>query len=782
MGKRRTEMEHKMRPFEDDDDEDEVEEEVERVTKVKIFFLFKYSFIRSFSIKEPLTEEQISNIKARKKIVAKRRITSTTASTTDSTENIDKPSVFTGFKGFSSFKSAEPVAEKKEISKINGDNKPLVTSFLTTQPITTTPMFTSTIATGVSAKPSSQTGTFSALKTTTDTTESSKNIGEVELRFMNGLNDLYERCYGKMKKEFKIPSDSSIESISDPEAKYAYLLGELNKYCSKWISKHVEENPMIVLTPVFVDYFNYLIQLEKQFFPNTFKKLDEKVINGNGVAYQNGHKDETTSKETVELTASSKKFADMVSSQPMTPINLGAFVSPSVVASSTSTSTAPFSFKPLENVKPSTTPGEQNEPAKPTEIPTSTFMPKSSQPETQAAKAGLFQFSSTISTPLTSSLADKEKTATISTLNDKKNQAETTQTPSLFSFSASKPSEEKPSEIAPTKPAGETKSLFSFGSITPASEEVKSSSESVFKFGSAAVSTTTPKPTASETVTKPSIFASLNTQQTTTPSFKFGSTPAETSTEKKPTEIEQKPSIFFSLLNKPATDSAKEEGTSQIFKPFAGFGQIATSTTSPQTTTTTTTSTTPSIFSSIKTDQPSTTPFFNLSNVKPGGLFSSGIGEFGKFGGGGGASHSAEGGEGAGEETEEPYEPPKPETVEAKEDGSVFQKRIKLFYFNEKEKKFSDRGIGNLFIKPINDGEKTQLIVRADTTLANILLNVKLDKVFPVSKEGAKDVSYICIPNPKIPGISDAPCKFLFKVKTPEDASELFEKLNEYKK
>lgn len=109
--------------------------------------------------------------------------------------------------------------------------------------------------------------------------------------------------------------------------------------------------------------------------------------------------------------------------------------------------------------------------------------------------------------------------------------------------------------------------------------------------------------------------------------------------------------------------------------------------------------------------------------------------------------------------------------------------RIKLFYFNEKEKKFTDRGIGNLFIKPTNDGESTQLIVRADNKLANILLNVKLSKSLPVSKAGAKDVSYLCLPNPPIPNVeSNVPCKFLFRVKTEEDAQELLDKLNEYKK
>ena len=109
--------------------------------------------------------------------------------------------------------------------------------------------------------------------------------------------------------------------------------------------------------------------------------------------------------------------------------------------------------------------------------------------------------------------------------------------------------------------------------------------------------------------------------------------------------------------------------------------------------------------------------------------------------------------------------------------------RIKLFYFNEKESKFCDRGIGNLYVKPLNNGDSTQLIVRADNSLANILLNVKLNKVLPISKIGAKDVSYLCIPNPPIPNVdAKLPCKFLFKVKTEDDAVELLDKLNELKR
>ena len=210
-----------------------------------------------------------------------------------------------------------------------------------------------------------------------------------------------------------------------------------------------------------------------------------------------------------------------------------------------------------------------------------------------------------------------------------------------------------------------------------------------------------------------------------------------------------------------------------MFKPFTGFDAFKSS------------ANTPTVFSQpTTTGAPATTPFFsfNSSSNKPFGTsaFGSGDGSSGIFGS---AAPAASGG-GEGEGDEEPYEPPKPESSDFKEEGSVLTKRVKLFYYNEKEKKYTDRGIGNLFIKPIDDAAKAaQLIIRADNTLGTILLNVKLNKMFPVAKEGKNNVSYLCVPNPPIPNVNEtAPCKFLFKVKTDEDATELHDKLNEYKK
>lgn len=92
---------------------------------------------------------------------------------------------------------------------------------------------------------------------------------------------------------------------------------------------------------------------------------------------------------------------------------------------------------------------------------------------------------------------------------------------------------------------------------------------------------------------------------------------------------------------------------------------------------------------------------------------------------------------------EEGYEPPKPERVEQVEEdafysiryGCVFAPflkknldrtfcnfRCKLFF--RKDDKFVEKGVGNLFLKPLDDGKKTQLLIRADTATGETLTRV----------------------------------------------------------
>ena len=81
-----------------------------------------------------------------------------------------------------------------------------------------------------------------------------------------------------------------------------------------------------------------------------------------------------------------------------------------------------------------------------------------------------------------------------------------------------------------------------------------------------------------------------------------------------------------------------------------------------------------------------------------------------------------------------------------------------------------------LHLKKI-DGGKTQLVVRAETNLGNILLNILVnDKMNPTKR--TNNVQFVCIPNPVIKGV-EGPTSMLVKVKTADLADELLKKLEE---
>ena len=290
MGKRRSDVEHKSRyEIEDDDDDDIIEEEPYEA--------------------EPLKPEQIANIQSRKKLIAKRRVndatlTATAASPFSGLSSGAKPfslasssettssSVFSGFKGFTGFNPLQTSTAVSASSLFSASDHAKKTE------TTTKSLFTST--NGDSSKTTRAEDTHSEKA-------ANKNIDDAELVFLNELNDLYQRCYSSNKRTYKLPSDivngikkDEDKSSDSDDLKYAYLLSELNKNCSNWITKHVEQSPLVILTPVFIDYFNYLILLEKQFFPQTFNekfKLN-KLSNGtpNGLAKVNGTAEADTKK------------------------------------------------------------------------------------------------------------------------------------------------------------------------------------------------------------------------------------------------------------------------------------------------------------------------------------------------------------------------------------------------------------------------------------------------------------------------------------------------------
>lgn len=90
--------------------------------------------------------------------------------------------------------------------------------------------------------------------------------------------------------------------------------------------------------------------------------------------------------------------------------------------------------------------------------------------------------------------------------------------------------------------------------------------------------------------------------------------------------------------------------------------------------------------------------------------------------------------------------------------------------------KYSDRGIGTLHLKKVDS--KVQLIVRADTNLGNILLNIILNESVPLQRMGKNNVMMICLPTPES---KPPPSSVLLRVKTAEEADELYETLSKHK-
>ncbi|XP_034434518.1 nuclear pore complex protein Nup50 isoform X1 [Hippoglossus hippoglossus] len=128
---------------------------------------------------------------------------------------------------------------------------------------------------------------------------------------------------------------------------------------------------------------------------------------------------------------------------------------------------------------------------------------------------------------------------------------------------------------------------------------------------------------------------------------------------------------------------------------------------------------------------------------------------------------------------EESEEPPKPDIKEVKEEDAFFSKKCKMFY--KKDSEFKEKGVGTLHLKQVEDG-KTQMVIRADTNLGNILLNIMVSASMPCSRVGKNNVMVVCVPNPIIDDKNPTcPIPLLIRVKTAEEADELHKTLEEKK-
>lgn len=124
---------------------------------------------------------------------------------------------------------------------------------------------------------------------------------------------------------------------------------------------------------------------------------------------------------------------------------------------------------------------------------------------------------------------------------------------------------------------------------------------------------------------------------------------------------------------------------------------------------------------------------------------------------------------------DEDDEPPKAEFVPVVEEESIYSKRCKIFVKDDGA--YKERGTGTLYMKQVKD-DKVQLIVRADTNLGNILLNILISKAIPAQRN-KNNVVLICIPTPE----SDPkPRQVLVRVKSEDDAIELLQEYQKHQK
>jgi hypothetical protein len=859
MGKRRTDTPNRDKFYDDDDDDDEIIEEESNLER------------------EPLNPQQIANIQSRKKLIAKRRsinpiesvvssVFATSATSTaplgltngsSSSISLETSSPFAGFKGFSAYKPSE--SESSSLSRnintnlTNGVHSS--TSEFSAPASAALPLSSlingskssingQTEANTGSFKPSSA-STIADNKAITSTITSngngsnSQNFSQNEIDFINGLDELFTKCYG-VKRVYKLPFElSSFTKLPGEENttddKYAYFLGELNKHCAKWITQNVEESPYVILTPVFVDYFNYLMLLEKHFFPDSFSEKKSKLNGASSISnsatfspslstissttlindshkYFNGHneqhKDNNEKHETVQISAekknieisededekikqrlldSSKTFASLMKNSPL-------FSGGSTSGSSTSSG----GFFKLESTKSTTETKNEIQ-----DLSSSKKSDSPSKPSILTNTTPSFKFGSTTTTatpPVSLSILS----APPQTFNETQTSVLSTG-PKLSFGSVHNPgidSTNNDTAITNSKnhPSPAKSSIFS-SLITGNKKPQQEANSNLTIFTVATGQSAFPSITNNKESSKDaSPFKISTSSENSSVESTKNATPSSSTKNSSPliTPSSASTTPFSSIVFKPFanTDSIKSESTSSH--------QIGTSAPPNSVASSTPSSIFSNVLSSSSTSS-SSTPFSSGFQQNKNSLFSSstfgssstgatGGSIFGSLGststvspfaniGTSNAIQSSEGGGGGDDVDEEPYEPPKPEVNEVKEEGSVYTKRIKLFYFNEKESKFCERGIGNLFLKPMSNGLKTQLIVRADTSLANILLNVSLNKLQPVAKASNKDVTYVCVPNPPILNVDDKlPCKFLFKVKTEQDANELFDKLNEFKR
>lgn len=128
--------------------------------------------------------------------------------------------------------------------------------------------------------------------------------------------------------------------------------------------------------------------------------------------------------------------------------------------------------------------------------------------------------------------------------------------------------------------------------------------------------------------------------------------------------------------------------------------------------------------------------------------------------------------ENGGNKDDDEDQPPKVEFTPVVENDSLYSKRCKVFVKSGDE--FKSRGTGMLYIKEVSG--KKQLLVRADTSLGNILLNI-LFAGTPFKRMGKNNLCTVCIPTPEA---EQKPVQVLIRVKNEDEADELLAEIKKH--
>lgn len=108
------------------------------------------------------------------------------------------------------------------------------------------------------------------------------------------------------------------------------------------------------------------------------------------------------------------------------------------------------------------------------------------------------------------------------------------------------------------------------------------------------------------------------------------------------------------------------------------------------------------------------------------------------------------------------------------EEDAFYSSRCKLFF--KRDSDWCELGVGMLSLKKV--AEKIQVIIRNDTALSKILLNVFVTEETPTLRSGKNNVVLMTVPNPPVLDKDNTkPVSYLIRVKTAENADELLKHL-----